>query len=196
MTGPDPVQVLAVCTGNICRSPALELRLRAALGPGADVVVSSAGVRALVGQPVDPAMAALLGDVPQDLRARQLVPDVVRPAGLVLALTRDQRAAVVGAVPAAVRRTFTLLEFADLASAAAADGALEGTTSPGQALVRLVQAAPRYRGARAIDEDDIEDPYRRGPEVFARVLAAIDDAVAALARVLPVDTDGGRTASS
>lgn len=184
--------VLAVCTGNICRSPALELRLRDALGTSADVVVSSAGVRALTGEPVDPAMAALLGEVPDDLRARQLTPDLVRSAGLVLTLTRDHRRSVVAAVPAAVRRTFTLREFADLATAAA--GTVAGAATPGLALAGLVRVAPQFRGQRATDEDDIEDPYRLGPDVFARVLGAIDDAVGALASVLPAVTERGRAA--
>jgi protein-tyrosine phosphatase len=183
VTGPSSVappafSVLAVCTGNICRSPALELRLRAALAPDPDVVVSSAGVRALSGEPVDPAMVALLGEVPHDLRARQLTPELVRSAGLVLALTREHRRAVVTAVPAAVRRTFTLREFADLAMAAA--GAIEGALAPARALEELVRVAPRYRGDRATDGDDIEDPYGKGPEVFARVLAAIDGSVDAI----------------
>ena len=38
-----PFRVLTVCTGNICRSPAVERLLAAALGPDADVEVSSAG---------------------------------------------------------------------------------------------------------------------------------------------------------
>ena len=193
-TIPDgPFGVLAVCTGNICRSPALELRLRDALGPSADVVVGSAGVRALAGEPVDLAMAALLGEVPHDLRARQLTPDLVRSAGLVLTLTRDHRRSVVAAVPAAVRRTFTLREFADLATAAA--GTVDGAGSPGRALSELVRVAPQFRGRRTTDDDDIEDPYRRGPEVFARVLGAIDDAVSALVGALPVVTERGRVSS-
>lgn len=174
-------RVLAVCTGNVCRSPALEVRLRAALGPTADVAVSSAGVRALAGDPVDPAMAALLGPVPEGWRARQLAPEFVRDAGLVLTMSRDQRRSVVSAVPAAVRRTFTLREFADLASAASAAEAIDGALSPGRALAELVGAAPRFRGDRSTEGDDIEDPYGQGPEVFQRVLSSIEAAVGTLA---------------
>ncbi len=190
MTAPG-FSVLAVCTGNICRSPALELRLRAALGPTAGVAVTSAGVSALVGEPVDPSMAALLGPIPGDLRARQLTPELVRSAGLVLTMTRDQRRSVVGAVPAAVRRTFTLPEFAKLAveSAAQSTGSAVG---PRQALEELVRAAPLYRGNRTTDGDDIEDPFGRGREVFARVLATIDDAVLMIVQALAVLTESER----
>lgn len=183
-TGP-PFAVLAVCTGNVCRSPALEVRLREALGPSADVRVSGAGLRALVGEPVDPTMARLLGELPDGLRARQLSPDMVRRAGLVLTMTTDQRRAVVNLVPAAVRRTFTLREFAELAGAAAGDGAVDGTCSVASALEELVRAAPRFRGRRS-EGDDIEDPYGREPAVFARVLQSIDEAVEGLVSLLPV----------
>jgi protein-tyrosine phosphatase len=67
-------RVLVVCTGNVCRSPAAELLLRDRLG-AADVDVASAGVHALVGQPVDPPVAELLverGVAPGGFRARQL----------------------------------------------------------------------------------------------------------------------------
>ena len=50
--------VLVVCLGNVCRSPLAErvLRLRLAElpdGPAGTVRVSSAGIRALVGAPMD-----------------------------------------------------------------------------------------------------------------------------------------------
>ena len=50
--------ILAVCTGNVCRSPAVERLLASKLGP--TVSVSSAGTHALVGHPISEPMAALL----------------------------------------------------------------------------------------------------------------------------------------
>ena len=50
--------ILAVCTGNVCRSPAVERLLASKLGP--TVRVSSAGTHALVGHPISEPMAALL----------------------------------------------------------------------------------------------------------------------------------------
>ena len=63
-----PFTVLAVCTGNICRSPAVERLLAAELGVDtlatadatSEVVVASAGVGAVVGAPVPPQMASLV----------------------------------------------------------------------------------------------------------------------------------------
>jgi protein-tyrosine phosphatase len=134
--GVRPFRVLAVCTGNICRSPAVERLLAAGLGaryrggggddgPGgpADgdggLVIASAGTGAVVGSGMTRQMADLVraaGGNPDGFAARQLTPAMVREADLVLALTRRHRAAIVDLVPGAVRRTFTLRELARLAS--------------------------------------------------------------------------------
>jgi protein-tyrosine phosphatase len=169
--------VLFVCTGNVCRSPAAELLLRNALGPAAGLQVTSAGLGALVGEPVAPPMARLLherGVDPEGFQARQLDPAQARAAAVVLTMTVQQRAAVVLRVPATVRRTFTLTEFADLLGLVGPPSA--GT--PGERLAAQVAAAGRGRGLRAVSaDDDVEDPYRRPDEVFTRVFARIADTV-------------------
>ncbi|WP_418608121.1 hypothetical protein [Georgenia sp. SUBG003] len=111
--------ILTVCTGNICRSPAVEHLFRAAFGATSGVTVASAGTGALVGQPVHGPMADLLRGVdvdPDGFAARRVTEQMLRGADLVLPLTRDHRAQVVDLAPAAVRRTFTVREFARLAS--------------------------------------------------------------------------------
>ena len=173
--------VLVVCTGNICRSPAAELLLRAGLGQGAGIRVASAGIRAMVGASVAPQMAGRLRDRgidPAGFAARQLDPAEVRGADVVLTMTAEQRAAVVSRTPAAVRRTFTLREFADLARLSD----LDPGGGPADRLSALVAAAPLARARRAaqVAQDDIDDPYGRQDEVFERVLAEIETAVGAL----------------
>ena len=176
--------VLVVCTGNICRSPAAELLLRAGLGPQAGIRVASAGTRALVGAPIAPEMAGRLRDRgidPAGWTASQLDPSAVRNADVVLTMTTDQRTAVVSRTPAAVRRTFTLREFADLAQLSDLDpGGL-----PADRLTALVAAAPQARARRAqASPGDIEDPYGRAGEVFERVLGEIGTAVDSMLEVL------------
>lgn len=60
----SPYRIIAVCTGNICRSPMAELMLTeafAAAGLSGDVVVDSAGTTAYeVGRPIDPRAARKL----------------------------------------------------------------------------------------------------------------------------------------
>ena len=184
-----PRHLLLVCTGNVCRSPAAELLLAhgvGASGGAGGITVSSAGSAALVGQPVAARMARLLsarGVDPAGFVARQLVPEMVQVADLVLTMTAEQRAAVVGLVPAAVRRTFTLVEFAGLVSVHPV-GDLHGT--PADRLQQLVAGAPAARALRhgSHRADDIPDPYGRDDEAFARALAqivaSVDPVLAAL----------------
>ena len=66
-----PYRVLAVCTGNICRSPIAEVVLRdrfAAAGLRDDVEVASAGVSAEEeGNPIDPRAARVLQEAGYDV---------------------------------------------------------------------------------------------------------------------------------
>lgn len=181
---PPSVEVLVVCTANICRSPAAAAVLERYLGDDA-VRVSSAGLEARAGSPMDDTMARLV-DVPTgQFTARQVTPAMIQVADLVLVMTREQRSAVVGKVPTAVRRTFTLREFADLAVLAErSDGHPAGTT-PAVRLLALIAAAPRLRGLRGhVTVDDIEDPYGRGDKANATAAAAIQRAAGDLADAL------------
>jgi protein-tyrosine phosphatase len=179
--------VLAVCTGNVCRSPAVQALLQAHLAAD-DVVVASAGTRALVGAPVAPPMADLVraaGGDTDGISARQLTPAMVAGADLILTLTREHRSAVVTLDPRALQRTFTLRQFAALL----ADDALTGhpTDAPRGVADRLrscIAGAVAARGVRrpAPDADDIEDPYGREAAVYRSVADEIVAAVEVIAR--------------
>lgn len=181
MRRPKPFTILTVCTGNICRSPAVEYLLREALDTS--VRIHSAGTGAVVGHPVEPAMAALLRMDTSEFAARQLTPSIVRESDLILALTRDHRSAAAALLPAALRRTFTLREFARLvAMPEVLDEAPVYTDS--ERLLQLAADSAKLRGqARVADasEDDIADPYRLPDEAFARAYAEIDEAIRTIA---------------
>lgn len=183
-------RVLVVCEGNVCRSPAAEVLLRSALGAGAGIEVASAGLGARVGAPVDESVRRLLlgRGVPADGRARQLTPDLVRAADVVLTMTAAQRGAVVSRVPAAVRRVFVLRELAALARLADPMDRPEALGSGPEAadrLTALVASAGRLRALRGPSaDDDVPDPYGRGEEAHARAFALVTDAVDGLAGFL------------
>lgn len=179
--------MLAVCTGNICRSPAVERALTSAFGPGAGLVVASAGTRAVVGHPVSAPMVPLLaaaGASADGFVARQLTGELIRDADLVLALTRAHRSAVVTAEPSAVRRTFTLRELARLLAHGEVPAAEPGATTA-QRLAAAASWAAAHRSPHpdGPDADDIDDPYGGSDALYARVFTEIADAVAVVVRV-------------
>lgn len=150
--------VLVVCTGNVCRSPVAE-RILEGLGlPG--VHAASAGTEAAVGSPIDAPLRQLLeedGISAAGFHARQLTTAMIRDSDLILAATQDHRDAVLREAPGALRRTFTLLEIADLIELAERDGPL----GPMDRMSRLSTLAS-LRGARHAEaHDDIPDPHLR-----------------------------------
>lgn len=179
----DPAfRILTVCTGNICRSPVAERLLQAGLGDA--VAVGSAGVRAMVGDPIHPGMVGHLqqsGISADHFAARQVAPADVRGADLVLALTRAHRAQLVQQAPAALRRSFTLLEFARLVASPDLPGVPAGPV--GVRLRALVPLAARHRApAPLADADDVPDPYGRGAAEYEQAYALIRDAVDTIVR--------------
>lgn len=177
-------QILCVCTGNICRSPAAERLLASRLGP--DVEVASAGTYALVGQPISPPMDQLVRDAgaePGGFAARRLTERLVQPADLVLALTRAHRGDVAELWPKAVRRTFTLKEFARLL------GEVDPTSlpagSPGERLrAALPLLAAHRRQVSDPQLDDVVDPYRQGADLYGQAFADIEQAVDTIVNVV------------
>ncbi len=91
---PLPARVVAVCVGNVCRSPMAEALLTIALRErGLGVPVSSAGVRACVGLPADPLSIQLMAARGIDIsghRGRQLLPKQVESDTLLLVMSQDQ----------------------------------------------------------------------------------------------------------
>jgi protein-tyrosine phosphatase len=184
--------ILTVCTGNLCRSPVLERLLRHGLAeswPEAldELPVASAGTRALVGHSIPPPLMTRLARYGADatpFSSRQLTPAIVSRAGLVIALTRAHRAAVVELHPRAVRVTFTLRELARLAAALPPGDA--APTEPRARLEVFVEALAARRGLAGPsdpDADDIADPYRgndaRYQEVWTQLVAGASAVLAA-----------------
>ncbi|MCC6498517.1 MAG: low molecular weight phosphatase family protein [Propionibacteriaceae bacterium] len=180
------MRVLAVCTANISRSPAVERLLRAGLDE--TVQVDSAGVAALVGSPIDPPVAGFLdarNAATHDFAARQVDDQMLREADLVLTLTRAHRSQMLERVPAGLRRTFTLLEFVRVANSLD----LSGPPSHLSQGARLRAILPMVTAGRALaprapaDGDDVPDPYGRGAAAYDRSLALIAEATAAIVRL-------------
>lgn len=174
--------VLVVCTGNIARSPMAQRLLQHRLADCPDIAVSSAGTWGHEGSPMERHAAAALAElgVAEDgFLARELTPDLVVGADLVLTATREHRVAVLGHAGDALARTFTLREFARLVSLVSRDG---HQRSPAE----LVRAAAQARGQVRVPprEDDVADPYGAPLRTYRRCRDDIATAVDVIAAAL------------
>lgn len=188
---PEPAEarILMVCVGNVCRSPLASLLL-ARLLPDTQVVIDSAGIGALVGAPMpDEAQDIARGwgiESSEQHVARQFVPEDAVGAALVLTATRSLRRAVVESAPSAVRRTFTLREFARIISEQDDPVGAARLNDSKPTLPGYVRAAAARRGTVQTQAsiDDVVDPYRRGIDFYESSAHQIADACKVIASAL------------
>ena len=151
-----PTHILAVCLGNICRSPTAEAAIaEAAEHAGVDVVVDSAGTGAWhVGDPPDPRMRAAAADVGLHLdgRARQLTSDDFDRFDLIVTMDHSNYERVIAQAPSAEAASRVRM-FLDFDPAAITD--------------------------------EVPDPYYGGPEGFTDVVGMVRSAARALIASLP-----------
>ncbi len=178
-------QVITICTGNICRSPAAQIALQGYLG---DVMtVASAGTHALVGHAIPLQMLEQLalgghagdgqafGNLAGDGHAaRQFTGALAREADLVIAMTSAHRRWVVSEEPRALKKTFLLME---IAAAARIGAPLPGATLAERAANIGAAVSASRPELSAFEIADIPDPYGKSDEDYAESFAMIRDAV-------------------
>ncbi|WP_244930163.1 adenylyl-sulfate kinase [Nocardioides sp. W7] len=185
--GPDgaPLNVLFVCTANICRSPFMERLARHLAGPDASIVFTSAGTHGFREHPMDDVMAATMGTrgVADDgsFASRPLDRDILEAADLVLTAEAAHRTFILDEQPQLFRKVFTLGQFAE--TVGVLDPALSGRD--------LIAEAARRRGA-ADAQLDVRDPYRQGPEAAETAAAGIET----MLRVVVPALTGAREATA
>lgn len=195
------VRVLAVCTGNICRSAyveyALQAQLNALLGDRGRAEVTSAGTEpnqalTVPGPLLDLApsrrvRAALTQHRPQQLTGRSLAGQ-----DLVLTATDDHLDEVLREDPAAVRRTFTILGMGTLLRDHGEE--LAAAVPPGAGVTALVTALAELR-SRLIahgerPDADLPDPFRGPAEGYAAMAQTAQPIVELLAWEIARALDG------
>jgi len=129
-----------------------------------DFKASSAGTRAVIGQPINHHAALVLGELGGEVTnfaARQLTSRIASDADLVLTMTKAHRDTVLGLAPRQLPRTFTLSEAARLASECGA-----------RSVADLAQLRPQLA---ARDLPDVPDPIGQDRNFFSMVGAQIAD---------------------
>ena len=182
-SGERPFRILLVCEANVCRSPMAEYLLRESLADkGADThpfELSSAGIHADDGAEMDPRTVEQLTRLsvsPNGFHSHTVTAQV--DADLILTATRAQRSLLLERQPTALRRSFTMLEFAQ--TARQVRHRWPNIREP-EDVVRLTAAA---RGSVPVPEYDVIDPvggsvkvHRRNAEVTLEAVTAISGAL-------------------
>lgn len=203
------LNILTVCTGNICRSPLAALTLEARTGD-LEVRFASAGTRArdgalMTAEAIDLALergvpvATAIGH-----RARFLTPSHLQEVDLVVAMTREHRRAVVEMDPSRLRMTFTARELvraidgidddALVAIAAAAD---EDGSDPRRARFAALMAGLRARRGLVSSpttpaDDDVIDPYGRSVATYRASASQLDPGLTVVERLVRLALDTRR----
>jgi len=196
----DRFHILAVCTGNVARSPMAQALLASGLGGLPGVVVTSAGTQALVGSPMAPEARYVLAEmgypVP-DHRARPLTPPAVHEADLVVTMTQAHRHEVEELDASLAPATFALRGLSILAPLVSNDHLLltararasRGHVDPVRfALTTAVMATGLVGGtvlARAARDDlAVTDPVGRGIAAYRDTAEAVWPAAASIVAYL------------
>ncbi|MFT4147615.1 MAG: low molecular weight phosphatase family protein [Micrococcaceae bacterium] len=168
-----PFKIIFVCTGNICRSPFGERVLAAALdqiSPG-EFEVTSAGTYGMIGYPFAPESAVLAqqyGANVENFEPRRLTEQMIRDNDLLLALTQEHRQKIISLDPSALRKTFTLRDFAHSINSLEPDTQAASTYEAWQDLV--AQAFKRrHQIVTTASESDVIDPWQQGNAAYQQM---------------------------
>ncbi len=189
-----PFVVLVVCTANHCRSPMAQQLLTHASAARFGIDgwwVDSAGTDIPGPWPLHRFAASVLAErLPEvaDHHSIALDDAAIRRADLILTATRRHRSAVVSVLPAAIGRTFTILQFARLCDAVAP---ITGTDA-GDLGRRLVVEAKLARSTLQPvpgDVDDLPDPMGQAMPAFELCADRLQHAIGRILRPIAlVDT--------
>lgn len=111
---PQTINVLFVCTGNICRSPMAEYLLRDRLGPDSPWLAASAGTAAVDGLPASQAAVAVMDKMGINLRPHRssaLTRAMIDEATIILPMTATHADEVKARFPKARDRVYLLGAF-------------------------------------------------------------------------------------
>ncbi len=200
-------RVLMVCTANHCRSPMAEQLLahEAAVrfGPDGAWQVESAGTDVRAPWPLHDHAHTVLAERLPDVAAHysmDLMPAAITRSDLILTASRHHRSNVVSMVPAAIGRTFTMLQFARLCTQVAPIVATD-SGELGRQLITQAKLARSSLQPVPVELDDLADPMGGSLGDFRICADEVQAAIGEMLRPLelelpaaPVPAGAARTA--
>lgn len=142
---------------------------------GGEVMVHSAGTRAVVGRAMSsqtrPLVRANGGD-PDGFVARQLDERMLREADLVLGMTAEHCERAATLEPSAFARIFSILEFGRAVAESATAVPVTGSARWRGLLASAVELRRAGR-LRPTAEDDVADPYGKSDAAFAEMASRL-----------------------
>jgi protein-tyrosine phosphatase len=183
------IEVLFVCTGNICRSPVAERQAAARSAmPSEHLAFASAGTHAIDGLEIDlPSAVALreLGGDPDGHSSRRLTGPMLEAATLILTATTEHRDFVLRKRPSGLRKAFTIKEFVRLGREIAPAIGPDDVT-------RMIREVAGQRGLvhpGGPARDDIGDPFGAPSSEAMRAAVAVSLAIDGALRLLGIQVD-------
>ncbi len=190
------IEILTVCTGNVCRSPLAATMLATRLAD-LDVRVTSAGTYGLQGEPMTDDTKRLASELGVDVdlvgahRATYLTEAQLVAPDLILAMSREHRRRIVELNPARLRSTLTVREFARLAAEVPDADIVQAAAAAGDDSARLRAAITSILGMRGMtpppadpSADDIIDPYRRSWDTYQLMGSQLAPPIEQIVRVV------------
>lgn len=170
------IDVLVVCTGNLCRSPIMAALLAAA---APELTVRSAGTHATRGVGWHPLAVQALAEsgLPASGTSRRLRPSDVRNAALILTAESMHRAVAIRMEPSAAERTFPLLQAERLVA--------QEPAPPGSGPAALAaHLRALLASAEPLRADDLPDPLLGTLDDFRQCRDTVQHAIARLVPAL------------
>ncbi|MDO5492793.1 MAG: hypothetical protein Q4F53_04175 [Nesterenkonia sp.] len=187
----DQFTILTICTGNICRSPAMERLLAHHFADDA-VRVLGAGVFAHVGEEMKEPMRRRVDAYGADAEGTagdQVDAALIGESDLILTATRDHRRELLRHAPDAGARIFTLREAARLLDGLGEDDLEQSVGPEARPPERLAFLTQRLDDLRASarsggSDDDILDPYMMGEDAYDESFEQLRGPIEALVRAV------------